>query len=80
MVCYAKDARINCAGITDGDQWELYDISRRGALQEKQILALQISASPSYQTALNLLLLWRPNLSSAQPVHARKTIATDPPA
>ena len=80
MIRYAKDARINCAGITDGDRWELYDISRRGALQEKRILDLQISASPPYQTALNLLLLWRPNLSSAQPAQARKTIATVPPA
>ena len=80
MIRYAKDARINCAGITDGDQWELYDISPRGALQERRILDLQISASPPYQTALNLLLLWRPNLSSAHPVHARKTIAGVPPA
>ena len=80
MIRYAKDARINYAGITDGDQWELYDISRRGALQEKRILDLQISASPPYQTALNLLLLWRPNLSSAQPAQARKTIAAVPPA
>ena len=80
MIRYAKDARINCAGITDGDQWELYDISPRGALQERRILDLQISASPPYQTALNLLLLWRPNLSSAQPAQARKTIAAVPPA
>ena len=27
MIRYAKDAGINCAGITDGDQWELYDTS-----------------------------------------------------
>ena len=80
MIGYAKDASINYAGITDGDQWELYDISRRGALQEKQMLDLKISASPSYQSALNLLLLWRPNLSSAQPAQARKTIAAVPPA
>ena len=80
MVCYAKDASINCAGITDGDRWELYDISRSGALQERRILDLQISASPPDQTALNLLLLRRPNLSSAQPAQARKTIATVPPA
>ena len=79
MIGYAKDARINCAGITDGDQWELYDISPRGALQERRILDLQISASPPYQAALNLLLLWRPNLSSAQPAQASKTIAILPP-
>ena len=80
MIGYAKDARINYAGITDGDQWELYDISPSGALQEERILDLQISASPPYQTALNLLLLWRPNLSSAHPAQASKTIAADPPA
>ena len=58
----------------------LRHFSRSGALHEKRILDLQISASPPYQTALNLLLLWRPNLSSAQPAQARKTIAAVPPA
>ena len=50
MIRYAMDARINYAGITDGDRWELYDISRSGALHEKRILDLQISASPPYQS------------------------------
>ena len=36
MIRYAMDARINCAGITDGDRWELYDISPSAALHEKR--------------------------------------------
>lgn len=78
MIGYAKAARIRYAAITDGDQWELYDVSGRSALEEKRMLDLQISASPSYQSALNLLLLWRPNLSSGQPVQAGEAIAAVP--
>ena len=76
---YAKDARIKYAAITNGDQWELYDVSGSGSLEEKQILDVQISASPSYQSALSLLLLWRPNLASGQPVRTENPTATVQP-
>lgn len=76
---YAKDARIKYAAITNGDQWQLYDVSGSGSLEEKQILDVRISASPPYQSALSLLLLWRPNLTSEQPVRTVKATASVPP-
>ena len=80
MVTYATMAGIAYAGITDGDQWELYDVFHPSALKNKQLLNLRISASSSYQCALNLLLLWRPNLSSNQLQEASKPIAFPHPA
>ncbi|MCY3991258.1 MAG: type I restriction enzyme HsdR N-terminal domain-containing protein [Caldilineaceae bacterium] len=76
---YAKDARIKYAAITNGDQWQLYDVSGSGSLAEKQILDVRISASPPYQSALSLLLLWRPNLTSEQPVRTENPTATVQP-
>ena len=66
MVSYAALVGIKYAGITDGDQWELYEVLRPGPLEERRMLNLRISTSSSYHCALNLLLLWRPNLFSGQ--------------
>ncbi len=79
MLNYSNMADIEYAGITDGDQWELYEVFSRGTLEERRMLSLQISASSSYQSALNLLLLWRPNLSSGQAQHAKEPITISPP-
>ncbi len=84
MVTYTTMAGIAYAGITDGDQWELYDVFHPSALKDKQLLNLRISTSPSYLCALNLLLIWRPNLSSGQTQQANTPITlrgheVDPP-
>lgn len=75
MLNYSNMAGIEYAGITDGDCWELYEVFRRGALEDRKLLNLRISESPSYQSALNLLLLWRPNLSSGHAEQAKIPIA-----
>ena len=83
MVSYAAMVGIKYAGLTDGDQWELYEVLRPGPLEERRMLNLRISTSSSYLCALNLLLLWRPNLSSGQAQQASEPIVfplpdTDP--
>ena len=75
MINYSNIAGIEYAGITDGDQWELYEVFRRGTLDERKMLNLRISASPPYLSALKLLLLWRPNLSSGRAEQANTPIA-----
>ena len=67
------------AGITNGDHWELYEVVGPRKLGENPILNLKISASPPYLAALNLLLLWRPNLTSSQVVQTSKPIAVPSP-
>ena len=78
MVSYSAMAGIKYAGITDGNQWELYDVLRPAALTERRILDLKISDSSPYFCALRLLLLWRPNLSSGQVELAGEPIAVPP--
>ena len=70
MLNYANASGIEYAGITDGNHWELYDVFRRGALEERRILDVSIAEAPAHESALKLLLLWRPNLASGQPVTA----------
>ena len=74
MVSYSAMAGIRYAGITNGDQWELYDVLRPVALTERRMLDLRISDSSPYFCALKLLLLWRPNLSSEKVVQANTPI------
>ena len=36
MLNYANASGIDYAGLTDGDHWELYDVFKRGQLEEKK--------------------------------------------
>lgn len=79
MVSYSAMAGIKYAGITDGNKWELYDVLRPAALEDRRILELKISDTSPYLCALKLLLLWRPNLSSGRAEKAYTPIAAPPP-
>ena len=79
MLTYATFVGIKYAGVTDGDHWELYEVLRAGPLKERQALKVSIAADPAYASALKLLLLWRPNLSSGEPVKANEPILTAVP-
>ena len=77
MLNYANASGIEYAGITDGNHWELYDVFKRGTLEERRILDASIADAPAHESALNLLLLWRPNLASGQPVAANTPVVED---
>ena len=79
MLTYATFVGIKYAGVTDGDHWELYEVLRAGPLKERQALKVSIAADPAYASALRLLMLWRPNLTSSEPVRAKKPILVDLP-
>ena len=74
MLNYANASGIEYAGISDGNHWELYDVFKRGALEERRILDVSITDAPAHASALKLLLLWRPNLESGQPVRANTPV------
>ncbi len=74
MVGYCTTNGIKYAGLTDGDQWELYEVFKPIPLEEKRRLKVSIADRPSHESALQLLLLWRPNLGSGQPVLAGQPI------
>ncbi len=79
MLKYAITDGIKYAGLTDGNNWELYDIFQPVKLEEKRILEVSIADAPAHANALKLLLLWRPNLTSSAPVNAETPILVDPP-
>ena len=71
MLNYSNASGVEYAGLTDGNQWELYEVFQRGQLEDRRILDVSIADTSAHQCALQLLLLWRPNLASGQPVAAR---------
>ena len=77
MLNYANASGIDYAGLTDGNHWELYNVFKRGQLEERRILEVSIANDPAHESALKLLLLWRPNLESGQPVAARASILAE---
>ena len=74
MLNYANESGIEYAGLTDGNNWELYTVFQPGPLEERQILKACIAADPPHASALRLLTLWRPNLTSGEPVPASEPI------
>ena len=79
MLNYSNAAGVLYAGLTDGNRWELYEVFKQTPLEDRRILDVSIANNPPHQTALQLLLLWRPNLASGRPLEASKPIVVEPP-
>ncbi len=79
MLNYSNASGVEYAGLTNGNHWELYKVFQRGQLEERRILDVSIADAPAHESALKLLLLWRPNLASGQPVPASEPIFVDAP-
>ena len=86
MVNYANLSGVPYAGLTDGDRWELYKVFDQKPLKDRLALNVSVAEMPSYQCALQFLLLWRPNLESGLPIAASEPllgpgpeIISDPP-
>ena len=77
MLNYAVASGIKYAGLTDGDHWELYSVFEPVPLDDKRKLEISITNTPVHTNALKLLLLWRPNLASGEPVPAAAPILDD---
>ena len=77
MLNYSNASGVEFAGLTDGDKWEFYEVFKRGQLEERRILDISITDVPAHESALKLLLLWRPNLASGQPVAAAGPITIE---
>lgn len=77
MLNYAVASGIKYTGLTDGDRWELYSVFEPVPLDDKRKLEVSIANTPAHTCALKLLLLWRPNLASDEPVSAATPILGD---
>ena len=74
MLNYSNASGVDYAGITDGNRWELYDVFKRGQLEDRRVLDITIADTTTHRCALQLLLIWRPNLASGEPVAANEPI------
>ena len=74
MLNYSNASGIKYAGLTDGNRWELYDVFSPAPLDERRLLELSIGERSPYECALELLLLWRPNLASGHLITASRPI------
>ena len=74
MLNYSNASGVEYAGLTDGDHWELYEVFQRGQLEDRRMLDVSIAAMPAHEVALKMLLLWRPNLASGQPVAVKEPL------
>lgn len=74
VVAYASELGIRYPALTNGNEWEVYDNSQLVPIDQRRILTVSLTGAPPAVNALQLLLLWRPNLSSGEPVAARDPI------
>lgn len=76
VVAYASELGIRYPALTNGNDWEVYDNSQFVPIDQRRILTLSLTGAPPAVNALQLLLLWRPNLASGEPVAAKEPILT----
>ena len=79
MLNYSNASGVEYAGLTDGDKWELYEVFKRGQLEERRVLNVSIAEEPAHESALKLLLLWRTNLESGRRTTANMPVFVNPP-
>ena len=80
IVAYASELGIQFPVLTNGNDWEVYDNSKLVPIEERRILDLSILGTPAHQCALQLLLLWEPNMSTGTPVAAEEPLVSLHPA
>lgn len=74
VVAYASELGIRYPALTNGNDWEVYDNSQLVPIDQRRILAVSLTGASPAVNALQLLLLWRPNLASGEPVAAKDPI------
>ncbi len=61
---YANRDGIDYMIVTDGDHWEMYEVFKRGTLEERMLMKFQLSQQLPHKNALQALEMWKPNLVS----------------
>ena len=73
LFTYALRQQVKFAALTDGNRWLLDDVSVFSG-GERRLLQISIANMPTHESALKLLLLWRANLATGQPVAANEPV------
>ncbi len=61
---YANRDGIDYMIVTDGDQWEMYEVFKKGTLEERMLMKFQLSQQLPHKNVLQVLGMWKPNLVS----------------
>lgn len=64
---YANTDGVDYMVVTDGDHWQMFDVFKRGQLEDRVLMEFQLTQDEPYACALKALGLWRPNLASGEP-------------
>ena len=75
---YANLEGIRYMIVTDGDRWEMYEVFKPVALEERQLMKFQLSQQPAHENALQALRIWKPNLASGSPSEAMEPVIESP--
>lgn len=61
---YANRDGIDYMIVTDGDNWEMYEVFKRGTLEERMLMKFQLSQQLPHKNVVQVLGMWKPNLVS----------------
>ena len=65
--------------VTNGDHWQMFDVFKRGQLDDRILMEFQLTRDEPYACALQALRIWRPNLASGKPQEAAKPVMIEKP-
>ena len=77
---YANMDGIDYMAVTNGDHWQMFDVFKRGQLDNRILMEFQLTRDEPYTCALQALGLWRPNLASGEPQEAATPVMIEKPA
>ena len=77
---YANTDGIDYMAVTNGDHWQMFDVFKRGQLDDRILMEFQLTQDEPYACALQALGLWRPNLASGKPQEAATPVLIEKPA
>ena len=63
---YAVGRGIPYMGVTNGDEWRMYDVFEAKPIEDKVIMRFKLTETPIHEIALKSLLMWRSNLMASQ--------------
>ena len=75
---YANMDGIDYMAVTNGDHWQMFDVFKRGQLDDRILMEFQLTRDEPYACALQALGLWRPNLASDKPQEAVAPVVIKP--
>lgn len=61
---YANESAIAYMAVTDGDTWRMYDVFAIKPIEDRIIMEFSVSLTPTHESALRSLSMWRGNLGS----------------